>query len=69
AEQLIRSIVHDWANEQPNRQSADWHPSWYEFKTWLLERHPRALSFRSTGGADMAAENWFDDELGQTWRN
>jgi len=32
------------------------------------ESYSRYLNFKSVGGADDAAERWFDDELGQNWR-
>lgn len=45
------------------------HPSFSDFKAWLHEEgYSYLLDFRSVMGADEDAEQWFDQELGQTWR-
>lgn len=70
SERAIRSLCHDWARETGAMKESHAHPQFWDFKRWL-ERHGYAhyLDFRSVGGADMAAEQWFDEELKQTWRN
>lgn len=67
-EAAIRQLAHDWAKTQP--QSSDWHPSFSDFKEWLGKSgFGHYLKFRSVMPAVDEAERWFDQELGQTWRN
>lgn len=64
----IRRLVRDWANTQ--EQPTDWHPSFGTFVSWLKENgHGHYLNFRSVMGPLYDAEQWFDQELKQTWRN
>lgn len=67
AKKAIRSLATDWFREiEPTDRE---HPNFSAFKRWLRERgYEGYLDFRSTEGADEAAEAWFDQELGQTWR-
>jgi hypothetical protein len=67
AERLIRTAVHDWVRETEFDRSVGKTPSFLAFKGWLLARWPDALSFNSVGGAQYAAEMWFDEELGEKW--
>ena len=67
AERLVRTLCRDWPSGQP--LSVREHPRFLSFKAWLNERHPEALGFRSLAGPNYDAERWFDDELGQSWRN
>jgi hypothetical protein len=67
AERLIRTAVHDWVRETKLDRSVGKTPSFLAFKGWLLARWPDALSFNSVGGAQYAAEMWFDEELGEKW--
>ena len=69
SESLIRSLDHDWATEVGFSRESGELPSYRDFRAWLLEMRPDALRFRSTMGADYDAEMWFDEELGQMWRN
>ncbi len=69
AEVLARSAVHDWATETGFTVESAQMPSFLDFRDWLLERWPSALSFRSTMGPRDDAERWFDEKLKQTWRN
>jgi hypothetical protein len=40
-----------------------------DFHSWLLQRHPEVLRFRSVVSPVDEAERWFDNEFGQSWRN
>ncbi|TWF53300.1 hypothetical protein FHW37_104579 [Neorhizobium alkalisoli] len=68
AEKAIRSLSTTWfATLSRNEQE---HPSFGTFSNWLRENgYSDCLDFRSTMGANYDAEMWFDQELGQSWRN
>ncbi len=68
AERIVRHLCHQWAGERGLRGTAEEHPSFSDFKSYLLERYPQALTFRSRASAAFDAELWFDQELKQTWR-
>lgn len=64
----IRRLVHEWAAAQ--ERPTNWHPSFGAFASWLKENgYGQYLVFRSTMGASFDAEQWFDQELKQGWRN
>lgn len=64
----IRQLAHEWASTQ--ERTHDWHPSFFDFKTWLDSRGlGRYMEFRSVMGPTDDAERWFDQELRQQWRN
>lgn len=68
AEKAIRSLSTQWFHTLPEREQE--HPSFGSFKGWLRANgYGHYLDFRTTEGADNAAEWWFDHELKQTWRN
>lgn len=68
SEQAIRYLVHEWAKTQ--EQPEGWHPSFGAFTRWLDEKgYGHYLKFRSRMPAREVAEQWFDQELKQTWRN
>lgn len=70
SERAIRGLCHTWASEAAAMKDPDVHPQFCDFKRWLKERgYAHYLDFRWMGGADNAAERWFDQELKQTWRN
>ena len=67
SEPIVRRLAKDWFATLPKDKQE--HPNFSSFKEWLSEKHySHYLNFRSTGGADDAAERWVDDELGQNWR-
>jgi len=67
AEKAIRSLSTTWFRSLPEAEKE--HPSFGSFKSWMRSNgYGHYLDFRSTGGADEAAESWFDQELKQTWR-
>ncbi|MGV6396986.1 hypothetical protein ACTUVN_002681 [Pseudomonas caspiana] len=67
-EPVIRSLTHQWAALQD--QSPGWHPSFGSFVRWLRENsHDHYLDFKGVMPAMDVAEQWFDEELKQTWRN
>lgn len=67
-EAAIRHLVHEWTKTQ--EQPSGWHPSFGSFKSWLREQgYGHYLEFRSVMPASDVAEQWFDQELKQGWRN
>ncbi len=67
-EAAIRPLVHQWARTQ--EQQPGWHPSFGDFTTWLRDNgYGQYLSFKSVMPARDVAEQWFDEELKQGWRN
>jgi hypothetical protein len=70
AEPAIRSLCHEWADSVGFYPASGKQPSFADFKTWLAAKgYLHYLDFRSTMGANTDAEQWFDQELRQTWRN
>lgn len=73
AEPILRRLSHDWREARglplPCGDPAVYY-SFSDFKSWLEEKRlGHYLNFWSTGGAEDAAERWFDQEMRQTWRN
>lgn len=70
AEQAIRYMVGQWARvANVNKGQSDM-PSFGDFVSWLCRTgHGHYLDFRSTIGPMNDVERWFDDKLGQAWRN
>lgn len=67
AEKAIRSLCHTWFGTISEKEQE--HPSFGSFKEWLHDNgYAGYLAFRTTEGADGAAEWWFDQELRQIWR-
>lgn len=67
-ESAIRQLSHTWATETGVNVGVD-HASFSAFETWLGARgYSRYLSFRSVRGSREDAEDWFDEEMKQTWR-
>lgn len=69
AQRIIRALTHDWVRSTGFNKASGEMPSFSDFKTYVEQRTPDALRFRSTRGPIEDAETWFDQELGQTWRN
>ena len=69
AERLIRSVVHDWANETGFNPTSGTMPSFLSFQHWLKQHFPSASAFRSSTSPERDVEQWFDEELKQNWRN
>lgn len=68
AKPAIRNLCHVWKAERfPVTTTNRLHFS--DFVDWLRERHPDLLQFRSVAGPLYDAEQWFDDEFRQGWRN
>ena len=67
---VIRRLVHQWAAQTGVVVGQRDMPSFIEFKDWAVSSgYSSYFDFRSFGGADRAAEMWFDHELKQEWRN
>jgi hypothetical protein len=70
AEPAIRKLVHDWAGAAGVTVGQSEQPSFSAFREWLsVNGYSHYLSFRSVAGPLEDAERWFDQELGQSWRN
>ena len=70
AEPAIRHLAHQWAKEAGVEIASAEQPSFFLFKRWADQRGYAAyFTFRSSMGALDDAERWFDQELGQAWRN
>lgn len=74
AERAIRHLCHVWAKERgfdlAKYSSLDFHPSFGDFTRWLeMKGYGNYLTFRSVRGPRADAEDWFDQEFKQTWRN
>lgn len=69
-ESAIRHLVSVWARENGIFPRSAEMPSFGQFTNWLSKNgHSHYLNFRSVRGAMADAEDWFDQELGQAWRN
>jgi len=70
AERAIRQLTHDWAAVHGIQAGSTEMPSFSAFHRWVLSRGGAAyFEFRSTRGPLEDAEDWFDEELRQAWRN
>ena len=70
AERAIRPLVRKWAKETGVQHEQEEVPEYLEFRSWVNSQgYGHYLTFRSTMGAFEDAERWFDEELGQAWRN
>jgi hypothetical protein len=70
AEPAIRSLVHKWASAVGVDAASGKQPSFATFTSWLgTNGYSHYLNLRSVRGASGDAEQWFDEELHQTWRN
>lgn len=70
AERAIRYLVTQWAGETGFDSASGEQPSFSAFTTWLSAKgYSDCLTFRSVRGPHEDAEQWFDEELHQTWRN
>lgn len=70
AEPAIRHLAHQWAKEAGVEIASAEQPSFSAFKRWADQRgYSVYFTFRSSMGALDDAERWFDQELGQAWRN
>lgn len=70
AESAIRQMVREWARLKGVRVGQAEMPQFSDFYSWaIFERYEHYFNFRSTMGPMEDAERWFDDELGQSWRN
>jgi hypothetical protein len=70
SEKFIRYLVREWAIETGVQRDAFEMPVFSDFQRWLNEHgYGHYLNFRSTMGPEAEAKLWFDQELGQAWRN
>jgi len=70
AESAIRHLTHQWARQTGVEVGSAKQPSFSAFERWADERgYSGYFRFRSTMGARDDAERWFEQELGQSWRN
>ncbi|WP_281803481.1 hypothetical protein [Methylocystis echinoides] len=67
-ESVIRHLSHEWAAQAGVNVGVD-HASFSAFESWLSGKgYSHYLSFRSVRGSREDAEQWFDEEMKQTWR-
>lgn len=70
AERAIRHLSHEWGDAFGIPRPATDQPSFYAFKEWCGEKgYGHYFDFRSAMGAHHDAEQWFDEEFCQAWRN
>ena len=66
SEKAIRSLATKWFREAGRPEM----PDYDTFRHWVQNQgYGHYLIFGSTIGAYEDAEQWFDEELKQTWRN
>jgi hypothetical protein len=69
-EKAIRALCHQWSEARGLSGGQLEHPSFSDFKSWLsTQGYAHYLRFRSLRGPEGDAEQWFDEEFKQTWRN
>jgi hypothetical protein len=69
-ERAIRYLCTEWARERGIPRPPVNQPSFSDFKSWLANKgYGQYLNFKSVRGPESDAEDWFDQELKQTWRN
>jgi len=69
-EKAIRYLCTQWARERSIPHQPVDQPSFADFKSWLASKgYSHYLNFRSVRGPDSDAEDWFDQEFKQAWRN
>jgi len=69
-ERAIRGLVRKWANLKGILPGSAEMPCYSEFRSWVNgQGYSHYLDFRSVAGPSYDAEQWFDEELKQTWRN
>jgi hypothetical protein len=71
-EAAIRELCSQWQSEKgfPSENTADFHPSFTEFKGWAIGKgFGGYFDFRTVGGSLRQAETWFNQEFHQTWRD
>ncbi len=70
AEKAIRYLSTEWVREMNIDIAYPAMPSFSSFETWLHSKgYGHYLTFRSVRGSRADAEDWFDEELKQSWRN
>jgi hypothetical protein len=70
AEKAIRHFCHEWGDAMGIPRPATNAPSFLEFKQWCSDKgFSYCFEFRSVMGSRYDAEQWFDEEFGQMWRN
>lgn len=69
AEREIRYLITTWRHQEPQRGLGNDELYCSDFITWLRNNSPGHLDFRSRIPVTDMIEFWFDQELGQSWRN
>lgn len=69
AEQEIRYLVSKWRQQEPQRGVSNDQLHCSDFIRWLEDNSPAHLEFKSIPPVHDCIEMWFDQELGQSWRN
>lgn len=69
AERGIRYLCGEWAKLRGIVRDPTVQPSFVDFLSWVRDKYPAYLQFRSRIPVPDVVEGWFDEEFGQTWRN
>jgi hypothetical protein len=67
-ETIIRHLCHEWAKLRGIRISAENHPSFADFYSWVEQNYRSYLKFQTKTSVQYDVEMWFDDEMKQNWR-
>lgn len=70
AETKIRHLCSRWADHKGITMDGSVDPSFIEFCGWVRsEGYGSVFDFRGRGGPLAYANQWFDQEFKQTWKN
>jgi len=69
AESAIRHLCHVWRTESGRSSTPEGDLYFSDFLTWVEQKYPQCLTFRSRVPALDVVETWFDQEFKQSWRN
>ena len=68
-ERAIRNLCHEWRKEAGLSKTPAGELHFSQFFSWMQQRYPSYLNFRTITSVRYDAEMWFDQEFKQTWRN
>lgn len=72
AERRIRSHIITWADEVGYKRTGDEDPRFTDFFTWLKERDPECLDFRTRGRGELTKrhliEKWWASIMQQSYK-
>jgi hypothetical protein len=69
AEQAVRHLATQWADEVDFRRKVSHYPSFSDFRAWVRSKgYGGYFNFRSEIGCNTEAEGWFESEIQASWR-